>query len=123
MFCGKMSRLWDTYERGVLFIDMKMRGRRRQKRRLQFNYRENYFKPAGVPLRQLDETIISDEELEALRLQYLVKLDQREAAKKMGISQSQFQRDITKAIEKISQALIEGNAISVRRYETLNKKK
>ena len=100
-----------------------MRGRRRQRRKLQFNYSEYFFKPAGIPIRQLDEVVISDEELEALRLQYLVKLDQREAAKKMGISQSQFQRDVTKAIEKIAQGLIEGNAISVRRYENINNKK
>jgi len=98
-----------------------MRGRRRQRRNLQFNYSEYFYKPAGVPLRQLDETIVSDEELEALRLQYLTKLEQRKAAKKMGISQSQFQRDVTKAIEKITRGLIEGHAISVRRYSSIAK--
>lgn len=68
-------------------------------------------------MRQLDVTKVTDEELESLRLEYLVGLKQIDAAKKMGISQSQFQRDITCAIEKITRALIEGSAIAIEKYK------
>jgi len=41
-----------------------------------------YFKPAGVPLRHLQEVVIVLEELEALRLATIEELDQKDAAKK-----------------------------------------
>ena len=87
--------------------------RRRNRRRVRYNFNEIYFKPKGVPLSSLEEVNISDEELETLRLRYVEKLDQQEAAQRMGISQSQYQRDISEVLEKISKALIEGNAISI----------
>jgi uncharacterized protein len=87
--------------------------RRRNRRRVRFDFNEIYFKPRGIPLSSLEEVNISDEELETLRLRYIEKLDQEQAANKMGISQSQYQRDISIVLEKISKALIEGNAISV----------
>ena len=89
--------------------------RRRCRRKIRFNFREIYFKPRGVPLAQLDEVSISEDELEALRLRYIEKLDQHESAKKMGISQSQYQRDIVWAFEKITKALIEGLAIKIEK--------
>ena len=63
----------------------------------------------------LEEVNISEEEMETLRLRYIKKLDQHESAKKMGISQSQYQRDITKAFKKITRALIEGLAIKIEK--------
>lgn len=87
--------------------------RRRFRRRLSFDFNEIYFKPRGVPLRDLEITTISDEELETIRLRYLEKIDQDEAAEKMGLSQSQYQRDLTSVMEKITKALIEGTAINV----------
>ncbi|MBU4210366.1 DUF134 domain-containing protein [Patescibacteria group bacterium] len=89
--------------------------RRRCKRKIRFNFREIYFKPRGIPLSQLKEVSITEDELEALRLRYVEKLDQHESAKKMGISQSQYQRDITLAFEKITKALIEGWAIKIEK--------
>jgi len=89
--------------------------RRRCRRRVQYNFNDTYFKPRGIPLQQLDEVTITDEELETLRLRYIENLDQVKSAKKMGISQSQYQRDITKAMEKITKALIEGYAISIKK--------
>jgi uncharacterized protein len=87
--------------------------RKRNRRRVRFDFNEIYFKPRGIPLSNLEEVRISDEELETLRLRYLEKLDQQKASEKMGISQSQYQRDISAVLEKISKALIEGNAISI----------
>jgi hypothetical protein len=87
--------------------------RRRNRRRVRFNFDQIYFKPRGIPLSNLQEVNISEEEMETLRLRYIEKLDQESAARKMGISQSQYQRDLSLVLEKISKALIEGNAISV----------
>lgn len=89
--------------------------RRRFRRRISYNFNEIYFKPRGIPLNQLGEVVLSFEELETLRLRYIKNLDQEIAAKQMNISQSQYQRDLTKALEKISVALINGDAIRVER--------
>lgn len=89
--------------------------RRRNRRRINYKFNETYFKPRGIPLNQLVESIITFEELEILRLRYIKKLDQEVAAKEMRISQSQYQRDLSYALEKISIALIEGNAIKIEK--------
>lgn len=91
--------------------------RNRNRRNLGYQFDEIYFKPRGVPLSTLDEVHISDEELETLRLRYIEKIDQEEAAKKMGISQSQYQRDLNVVLEKISKALIQGDAISITKRD------
>lgn len=87
--------------------------RQRFRRRLGRNFDEVYFKPQGIPLRELDEITITDEELETIRLRFLEKVDQADAASRMGISQSQYQRDLTSVLEKITKALIEGLAINI----------
>ena len=89
--------------------------RKRTRRRLQHDFEQYYFKPRGIPLSELDEVKISDEELETLRLRFIQKQDQYEAAKSMKLSQSQYQRDITAALEKITTALIEGKAILIEK--------
>ncbi len=66
-------------------------------------------------MRGLDVTEISHEELEAMRLRYIEEMTQAEAAKKMGISQSQYQRDLWKAHQKITRALISGEAIHIEK--------
>lgn len=87
--------------------------RRRNRRRIQFDFAEHYFKPRGIPLSQLDEVKLTEDELEALRLRYIKGMTQHNAAKSMKLSQSQYQRDITKALEKITKALINGKAINI----------
>ena len=81
--------------------------------KLGFQFNETYFKPRGIPLRELNEIEITDEELETLRLRYIKNIDQEDAAKQMGISQSQYQRDISSVLERITTALVEGHAISI----------
>ena len=70
-----------------------------------------FFKPAGIPGRKLEEVLLSLEEVEALRLKDLQGLNQNESAKKMNISRPTFQRIITKAHEKVAEALLEGKAL------------
>ena len=64
-------------------------------------------------MRQLEVVELTHEEVEALRLKNVKNLDQEESAKKMNTSQSTFQRILTSAYQKISEALIEGKAIKI----------
>jgi len=82
-------------------------------RRIRFNPHIIYFKPQGVPMRMLDEIELTAEEVEALRLKNINDLDQIDCAKKMNTSQSTFQRILSSAYKKISEALIEGKAIKI----------
>jgi hypothetical protein len=91
--------------------------RNRFRRRLNFEFNDVYFKPRGIPLSTLKEVRISDEELETLRLRYIEKIDQEQAAKMMGISQSQYQRDLTFVLEKITNAFINGYAINIEKRD------
>ena len=72
-----------------------------------------YFKPRAVPLSQLEEVEMTFDELETLRLSNLEKLSQADAAKKMHIHQSTFQRTLTRAREKITDTLVNGKAIKI----------
>lgn len=82
-------------------------------RRIQFNPNVTYFKPQGVPMRELEIIELTTEEAEALRLRNMKNLEQEEAAKKMNTSQSTYQRILSLAYKKITEALIEGKAIKI----------
>jgi len=82
-------------------------------RRIRFNPNITYFKPQGVPMRHLEIIELTTEEAEALRLRNIKDLEQKEAAKKMNTSQSTFQRILSSAYKKITEALIEGKAIKI----------
>ena len=45
-----------------------------------------YYKPAGVPLCELDEVILAVEEFEALRLKDMDGLEQVQCAERMGVA-------------------------------------
>ena len=85
----------------------------RKSRRIGFNPDITYFKPQGIPLMKLEEVNLEHDELEAIRLKYLEKLDQHTCAKKMKISQSTFQRILCSANQKTAEALINGKAIRI----------
>jgi len=70
-----------------------------------------YFKPACVPLRQLDENVVTLDELESLRLADLQGLYQEEAAQTMKISRPTFARIVESARRKVADALIHGKAL------------
>jgi len=76
--------------------------------------KSTFFKPQGIPLKNLEIVTLSHEEWEALRLKNYQKLNQTKAAKKKQTSQSTFQRILTNAQEKIAQALVESKAIEVK---------
>lgn len=72
-----------------------------------------YFKPRGIPLRKLEQIILTLDEVEALRLKNLERLEQTTAAKRMKVSQSTFQRILTSANRKVATALLCGKAIKI----------
>lgn len=72
-----------------------------------------YYKPRGIPLRELEQVVLTLDEVEALRLKNLQELDQTDAAKKMGVSQSTFQRILVSANKKTADALLNGKAIKI----------
>ena len=72
-----------------------------------------YFKPAGIPLRELDEVVVTVDEIEAIRLKDIEGLEQEQGAEKMNISRPTFQRMLTSARGKIADALINGKAIRI----------
>ena len=82
-------------------------------RRIRFNPDITYFKPRGVPLRELEEVILQPDEIEAIKLKDLEGLDQEECAKRMNISQPTFHRTIILARKKVADAIINGKAIKM----------
>jgi uncharacterized protein len=82
-------------------------------RRISFIPGATYFKPAGIPMRFLDEICLSLEETEALRLKDIEGLDQVACAERMNVSQPTVQRILESARKKISDALLNGKAIKI----------
>jgi len=72
-----------------------------------------YFKPAGIPLGELEEVILSLEEAEALRLKELEGLEQEKGAEKMNVSRPTFQRILASARQKVADAVLNGKAIRI----------
>lgn len=89
--------------------------RPRKPRILRFSPGAYYFKPQGVPLRNLEEVILYPDEAEALKLYNLDNLEQKEAAKKMGISQPTFARTLQNANKKLTEAIFESKAIKIEK--------
>ena len=86
-----------------------------KQRKITFDPNVTYFKPRAIPLMELEEVDLLSDELEALRLCDFEELSQLKAAKKMGISQSTLQRILTSARKKVSEALIKGKAIKIKK--------
>lgn len=80
---------------------------------LRFKPEVIYFKPWGVPLSVLEDVELLPDELEALKLHDVDKLDQIKAAKEMNVSQPTFGRILDKTYKKIAIAIIKGKAIKI----------
>ncbi len=88
-------------------------GRPRLRRNVNINPKVKYFKPQGIPMSSLEVVELNKEEVEALRLKNIKKLDQRDCAKEMHTSPATFQRILSSAYHKISLAMSEGKAIRI----------
>jgi len=82
-------------------------------RRISAQPRSFLFKPCGVPLRQLQETCLTLDELEAVRLADLGELYQEEAALRMGVSRQTFGNIIRSAHGKIADALVNAKSLKI----------
>lgn len=72
-----------------------------------------YFKPAGIRLVDLEESVLTVDEFEAVRLKDLEGLEQETAAARMNISQPTFHRILSSARTKIADAIVNGKAIRI----------
>jgi len=75
----------------------------------------SYFKPRGIPLRNLEEVILEPDEFEAIKLHDCDGLNQTEAAEQMRVSQPTFARILDRAYKKIAHALVDGKAIRIEK--------
>lgn len=82
-------------------------------RKISYSPPASYFKPAGIPLRDLEEIPLAADEVESLRLADCEGLYHADAAMRMGISRQTFDRIIRRAREKVANALVKGLAIRI----------
>ena len=82
-------------------------------RRVSSMPRYTYFKPTGIPMPLLEEVVLTVDEVEALRLKDIEKLEQHECAERMDVAQSTLQRILVSAREKLTRAIIEGKALRI----------
>jgi len=75
------------------------------------------FSPRGFGSKNPDKIILHTEELEAIRLVDFAELEQRDAAKKMKVPTTTFQRTLYSARKKIADALIYGKIIEIQKRE------
>jgi len=88
-----------------------------KRRRIRGNPNSNYFKPAGIPIRKLEEIELDISEFEAIRLIDFKEISQEMAAKQMQISQPTLSRILSSARKKISDSIINGKAIKIKTTE------
>lgn len=70
-------------------------------------------KPAGIPVRELEELRLGFDEAEALRLADLEGLYQEAAARSMGVSRQTFGRIVEMARRKVADAVLNGKALRI----------
>ena len=73
----------------------------------------NYFKPRGIPLVDLEEVLLTLDEIEAIRLADFEGLYHEAAAVKMKISRQTFGRILSGAHKKVAECLIKGKALKI----------
>lgn len=89
------------------------RGRPIKYRIVRLDPKINLFSPRGKPGRP-DETNLSMDEFEAIRLADFLGMGQKEAAKSMNISQQTFSRILRKARQRVADCLVTGKIIKIQ---------
>jgi predicted DNA-binding protein (UPF0251 family) len=72
-----------------------------------------FFKPRGIPLRSLEQMVITVDELEAMRLADFLEMTQEEVAQKMQVSRPTVTRMLARAHRAVAEALVTGKAICI----------
>ena len=75
------------------------------------SYEGHVFKPVAIPMQDLEQLTLTKEEITALYYADFLMLKQIDAAKKMGISQASFSRDLATAHSKVADAFFATKAI------------
>lgn len=65
-------------------------------------------------MRQLEEVVLTKEEVEAIKLKDFDGLEQVKASEKMNTSQSTFQRILSSARAKVARAIVGGEALRIK---------
>jgi len=82
-------------------------------RRIRHELIATFFKPAGMPTKNLKITKIEFDELEAMRLVDYLSKKQVDAAKEMNVSQSTIARILASGRKKCANALVNGEALQL----------
>ena len=90
------------------------RGRCRGRRWIEQIPETTYFRPYGSQKIPDNMTVLTLEELEALRLVDLEDLTQEQAALMMGVSRKTLWNDLQRARKKVISALVNGYAIRIQ---------
>lgn len=87
--------------------------RPRRKRCIAHKPVERFYKPKGVKMCDLEQVRLSYDQLEALRLADVEKMEQERAAKMMNISRPTFSRLVAEARFLVARALTNGWALKI----------
>lgn len=82
-------------------------------RKVEFIPNIQYFVPLDSQTANMEENILRIEEIEAIRLKDVEKLEQEECAERMEVSRQTFQRILNTGREKIADSIINGKAIRI----------
>ena len=66
-----------------------------------------FFKPRGIPLRSLQQIVITVDELEAMRLADFLEMTQEEVAQRMQVSRPTVTRMLSRAHRAVAEALVQ----------------
>jgi len=89
-------------------------GRPRKCRWVETQPETTFFKPRGVPLKLCEQTVITVDELEAMRLADYLEMTQEEVAKKMQVSRPTVTRMLARARRAVADALVNGKTICIQ---------
>ena len=82
-------------------------------RKVEFIPNIQNFVPLDIQSKDMEENVLKIEEVEAIRLKDVEKLEQEECAEKMEVSRQTFQRILNIGREKIADSIINGKAIRI----------
>jgi predicted DNA-binding protein (UPF0251 family) len=88
-------------------------GRPHKKRNVAYNPNVSYFKPRGIPMKDLLESVLTVDQCEAIRLADYEGLSHEAAGALMGVSRATFGRIIEQARKVVADGLINGKAIRI----------
>jgi predicted DNA-binding protein (UPF0251 family) len=90
-------------------------GRKRKSRNIDADHSDLSFKPCGVRKDTLENVVIYEDEMEAIRLADLESLYQQDCADKMAISRTTFSRLVESARRKVADALLNKKVLTVEK--------